>query len=110
MAKSVNKLGGWAFLIGVILAVVLGFMGQTGDNWTMILLLIGLVVGILNVADHEVQPFMMSGVVLIIASGFGAGVVEQVPIASRILDSMLTIFVPATIIVALKNVFSMAKN
>jgi len=111
MAKNQgNFIGSWAFLIGVILAVILGILGTISTTMMIVLVVIGLVVGFLNIADKEVQPFLMSGVVLIIASAFGQGVFTGLPTLSNILDALLAVFVPATIIVALKNVFTLARR
>jgi|SRR3989344_7202848 len=108
--KNMDVLGKWAFLSGVVLAVVLGIFGQVTGTWAMILVGIGIVVGLLNIADKEVMPFLMSGAVLILASALGGNVMYDLPYAGSILDALLAIFVPATIIVAVKNVFSLAKN
>lgn len=108
--KGGSVLGSWAFLIGVILAIILGLFGVMNATWIYVLVFIGLIVGLLNIADNEVQPFLWSGVALIIASALGQGVVQQVSVVSNILDALLAIFVPATIIVAIKNVFVMAKG
>lgn len=105
-----SKLGGWAFLIGVILALVLGFLGQLNATWTWILVIIGLIIGLLNITEAEVDSFLMAGVVLIIASAFGGSVVSAVPVLNNILQALLAIFVPATIIVAIRHVFSLARN
>lgn len=108
-----NMIGRWAFLIGVVLAVVLGFMSAGAgltSGWLMVLALIGLIIGLFNIADHEVQPFLMSGAVLIIAAAFGSTVMSTVPVLDGILNAMLAIFVPATIIVAIKNVFGFARR
>lgn len=110
MVKKGNMLGSWAFLIGVILAVVFGFLGDISGNIGLILAVIGLIVGLLNIADQETTPFLMAGVVLIIASSLGGDAVSNVPKAGGILDALLLIFVPATIIVALKHVFGIARR
>jgi hypothetical protein len=112
MAKSggVDVLGRWAFLIGVILAVILGAMGPVVGSWATALVVIGIIVGLLNVGDKEVAPFLMSGVVLIIASALGGNLMGNIPYIGSILDALLVIFVPATVIVAVKNVFSLARN
>lgn len=111
MAKSKgNLIGSWAFLIGVILALLLGLLNVMSVTWIYVLIAIGIIIGLLNVADQEVQPFLMSGVVLIIASALGQTVTAQVPRLDGMLQALLAIFVPATIIVAIKNVFSIAKN
>jgi hypothetical protein len=111
MAKG-NLIGSWAFLIGVVLAIVLGlWKGEDiGSTFTYILVAIGLIVGLLNIAGKETTPFLMSGAVLIIASSLGGGSMTGVQFLPGVLKALLTIFVPATIIVAIKNVFSLAKN
>jgi len=107
--KASNVLGSWAFLIGVVLALLLGLFGVMNATWLYVLVFIGLIIGLLNIADEEVQPFLWSGIALIIASALGQGVMQQVGVLNNILDSLLAIFVPATVVVAIKNVFAMAK-
>ncbi len=108
MARGI---GGWAFLIGVLLAVIFGFIpeGAIGGaailQW--ILVILGLIIGLLNIAEKEVQPFLLAGAVLVIVSAMGGNVFTGY--LSTILKNLLTLFVPATIIVALKSVFGMAK-
>ena len=108
----VKSFGAWAFLIGVILAVILGLFsgGSLNALWTWILVLIGIVVGLFNVTDKEVTPFMMAGAVLVIVSSLGANVMEAVGLLNGVLNAIMAIFVPATIIVAIKSVFALAKN
>ena len=111
MAKSKgNLIGSWAFLIGVIIAIVLGFMGTLSDTMRIVLVVIGLIVGLLNIADEEVSPFLMSGVVLIIASSLGANEVSTISWLGGMLSALLLIFVPAVVIVAIKNVCSLARH
>ena len=105
-----SKLGSWAFLIGVILAVVLGLLGSLSPTFLWILVVIGLIVGLLNIAEAEVNSFLMAGVVLIIAGAFGQDVMSSIPLLNNVLDALLAIFVPATIIVAIKHAFSLARG
>jgi len=111
VAKSrKNFLGSWAFLVGVVLAVVLGLMGTIDGTWTIVLVVIGLIVGLLNVTAKETMPFLMSGAVLIIVSALGGGFLAEVQILADMVNALLVVFVPATIIVAIKNVFNLSKN
>ena len=107
---SDNQLGSWAFLVGLIIAIVIGLFGNLGHAWLMALVIIGLLVGLLNVTGRETTSFLMSGLVLIIASAFGGDVLSAVPYAGPIFDALLVLFVPATIVVAVKNVFSIARD
>ncbi len=105
-----NLIGSWAFLIGVLLAVILGLIGRLNETWIIVLAAIGLIVGLLNIADEEASPFLLSGLALIIASALGASVMEGVPYLNEVLMALLTVFVPATIVVAVRNVFSLARR
>jgi len=106
MAKS---FGAWAFLVGIVLAVIFGIIGMT-ELLTIVLFIIGIIVGLLNVTDTEVTPFLMAGAVLVIVSALGSDVLSAIEWAAGILDAILVIFVPATAVVAIKSVFSIAKN
>ena len=108
--KSGNLIGSWAFLIGLILAVILGLMDQINYTWTIVLVIIGLIIGLLNIGANEASPFLMSGAVLIIVASLSQNVLGQIGVLDRILSAILVIFAPATIIVAIKNVFSLARN
>jgi len=113
MAKKTtgtDVLGKWAFLIGLVLAVIIGLFSTVEGTYAIVLVVIGLIVGLLNVADEEVMPFLMSGAVLIIASAFGGELLSSVKYVGSVFDALLAVFVPATVIVAIKNVFSLARN
>lgn len=111
-----NLLGAWAFLIGVILAIVFGFFPVTALTWLpWVFVVIGIIIGLLNIGDSEVQPFLFAGIVLVLVSAFGGAVFKDLlingsPFMSMILNNLLMLFVPATIIVALKSVFSIART
>ncbi|MFH1425221.1 MAG: hypothetical protein ABIG28_00625 [archaeon] len=108
--KSGNALGSWSFLIGVVLAVIFGLLGPLNMNITYILMVLGVIIGLLNIADEEVTPFLFAGAILVIVSSFGQNVMSNVAFLSRVLNALIILFVPATIIVALKSVFGMARR
>ena len=120
-----NTLGAWAFLIGVILAIIIGLgtslisipeLVKYNTVLFAILVILGLVVGFMNVTDKDSQTFLIAGAVLVIVSKFGMeGVTGTLiginvgNVVTHIFSALLTLFVPATIIVALKTVFGIAK-
>ena len=114
-SRNANLLGSWSFLIGVVLAVILG-LGFTGGYQATLLwvvFLLGIVVGLLNIAVDEASGFLTSGTVLVLVSFLGVqvGVFDQVaPVIANVLKGILTLFVPATIIVALRSVFVLARH
>ena len=121
-----NDIGARAFLIGVILAVVIGVASSTliriqviadyNDTIYAILIILGVIVGFMNVTGKDSQTFMIAGAILVIVSKFGmesiSGSLIGIGISdifSSIFRALLVLFVPATIIVALKTVFSIAR-
>jgi ATP synthase protein I len=108
-----NAIGAWAFLIGVILAVILGlFQANLGVvTWIpVVLVLIGLVVGLLNVGVTDTSAFLLASVSLVIVTFMGSAVLSVIPQVSAILSALLVLFVPAAVIVALRAVFVIARD
>jgi|APSaa5957512622_1039677.scaffolds.fasta_scaffold108631_1 hypothetical protein len=113
--SSLNKLGAFSFLIGFVAAVTLGVFSaqitnptQTIVLWALIIL--GIIIGLLNIKGKENHRFLMAGLTLVIVSYMGQGILAIVPQVGAILSALLVIFVPATVIVALRSVFEMAKD
>jgi hypothetical protein len=122
MVKSKeNLLGAYAFLVGVTLAVAMGLLqksivgGSASNVPYIILVILGIIVGTLNVGDKNSMTFLFASVSLVIVSGMGQSAliyVSTVPVLSSlsaILASLLVMLIPATIIVALKTGFSISK-
>jgi nitrate/nitrite transporter NarK len=114
MVKSKeNLLGAYSFLVGVILAIIFGFLsdslgGANGLFYTAILV-IGAIVGFMNVGDKDSHTFLLASLSIVIVGALGLEpllyIAENfvVDVLRNILGSLLVLFVPATIIVALKN-------
>jgi len=120
-----NSIGAWAFLIGVILAILIGLSTSLISIPTLteysaqiyaILVILGIIVGFMNIKGQDSQTFLIAGAVLVIVSKFGmesvSGTLIGIKIGvavSSVFGALLILFVPATIIVALKTVFEIAK-
>jgi hypothetical protein len=120
-----NTIGAWASLAGVILAVIIGLSAKMlpipvivrySTQMYALLLIIGLIVGYINSKARDTQIFLYSSAILIIVSRFGmdsvTGSLIGYPIAETIktvFSALTTLFVPATIVVALKSIFSVSK-
>ena len=106
-----NRWGAYAFIVGLVLAVVLGF-GLTSyqKELTWVLFLVGVVAGLFNVTSHETQSFLTAGTILALLAflGLNVGVFSNVELLANILKGILTLFIPATIVVALKAVYELA--
>ena len=120
-----NTIGAWAFLAGVILAVLIGLstilipipaLVVYSAQIYAILVLLGIFGGFMHVTGKDSQTFLMAGVILVIVSKFGLESVTGTLIGigvgdavSSVFGALIALFAPATIIVALKTVFSLAK-
>jgi len=109
MAKASKGIGGWAFIIGVIIAILVGLLGSV-TSWLWVLVVIGLIVGFLNVSGKESSSFLLAAVSLVIVTVLGDNVMSSVAVLGRILNAITAMVVPATVIVALKSIYSLAKN
>ncbi len=108
-SKSSNTIGRWAFLVGILLAVVLGVTGINA-SWAWVLVIIGLIVGLFNITESETHSFLMASIMLLLAAYTGRDALSSTQLFADILDALMMVFVPATIIVAIKHVFSFARN
>lgn len=119
-----NVLGAWAFLIGVVVAIVGGVVlsfGYSVNPFILTLLaLLGLVAGFfVDVNENKGTTFLMVAVSLVIVSFAGqqgiagvelVGIISIGKIVSSTLAGLLVLLVPATIVVAIKTLFSLAQR
>jgi hypothetical protein len=115
-----NLWGAWAFLIGVVLAVLVGIFSRNNTDpiFLGILAVLGLLLGFF-VSQNDVQVFLLASAVLVLVSFAGIqGIFLDAAIrgiaigkmVSAVLSALLVMFVPATVIVALKTMFSIAQR
>lgn len=121
-----NIIGARLFLIGVILAVIVGVITRIPQLAERsidpiilgVLAVLGIIVGYF-VAAKDVKTFLMAAVSVVIVSFAGIqGLVLNAAILglslnkiiTSILGALLFLFIPATIIVAMKTVFAISKS
>ena len=119
MRSRENLFGAWAILAGVIIAIALGvfqktvLIAQSGIVY-LVLASLGVIIGMLSVStdSKDSMIFLLATISLVIVSSEGQQrliVVGEVGVLIvTILNALLTMFIPATIVVALKTVFSVA--
>ena len=106
-----GKTGHWAFLIGVVLAIIAGFVPQLQTpTVTWILVLLGLIVGLLNITAKEIQEFLIAAVALIIAASAASDIIALGLTMATILGNIVTFVFPAALLVALKTVWQLASD
>jgi hypothetical protein len=115
-----KRVGNYSFIIGVIVAIVLGVFTSglgTATPWlASLLVVLGLIVGFLNVTGKETKEFLLVGAVLIIATSMGGasaalGGVQYIgQYLSGVFTQVLAFVVPATVVVALKDIWSLGQG
>ena len=106
---AMEKLGSWAFVIGLIIAVVMGLVSYAGATTIWILAFLGLVVGLLNVTGEESQHFLIAGIAFIVSASSLARVLP-LEVVQNMLGNIVVIVSPATAVVAIKALFDIAKS
>jgi hypothetical protein len=101
--------GRWAFILGLVLAVLAGLFYQ--PDWAYwVLAILGVIVGLLNVTVEETRGFLLAAIALILS----ATALNTVPVVGKALSLILPFVVTfvsgAAIVVALKALFETARK
>ena len=111
-----SKMGEWAFIIGVVLAILFGFVPSEWEGMgTLVLVVLGLVVGFLNISEKESTPFLVAAAALMLTGSAGTTLsLIPPPVLGSFLQNAVekigVFVVPAAIVVALKSIQSLAKD
>lgn len=109
------KYGSWAFLIGLVISIIAGFISTGVEGYyPLVLGILGLVVGLLNVTDKEVQLYLIATIALMASASSLATVVSFSATAEVVVQTILNYIVvfvsPAAAVVALKAVYEISKE
>jgi hypothetical protein len=113
---SYEKIGGWAFILGVLIAIIAGLASgaldaTTAGYITLALVLLGVVVGFLNIGAKESNDFLIAAIALILMGTANLGVVPMVgTYLSTMVYNIAAFVAPAALVVALKAVYNQAST
>ena len=121
MAKGKSNIlgiiGFWAFILGLVIAVVFGILAALGMAMgampaiIIVLIILGLVVGFLNITAKEILLFLVATIALIVVGGVFAPL--NVFAIGNMLDSILalvaTLMAPAAVVAAIKVLWTVGK-
>jgi hypothetical protein len=120
--KKVNKWGKLAFILGIILAILAGAVSVfiTGESTLftnglipLVLVLLGLVVGFLNIQEKEQASFLIATIALMAVGTAGVETIAFLGLGElfKAMVLYITIFVaPAAVVVSLKLVLDLARD
>ncbi|MBN1645934.1 hypothetical protein JW868_02750 [Candidatus Woesearchaeota archaeon] len=106
-------LGSWSFIVGLIVAIIVAiFAYDPIPSWAIwLLVILGVIVGVLNVQDKEAMMFLVATVAFLL-SFMALGKVFATlwgPIGA-FFDLLQVFIAPAAFIVAVKSLLSITKN
>ena len=106
-----NGLGHWSFLAGVLLAILAGLVPAL-QTTTMIwiLVVLGLIVGFLNITARETAEFLLASLALVICADAAKSILAMGPIVFAILSNVVAFVFPAALLVALRTIWVLAKT
>ena len=114
-----KKIGHYSFIVGVVLAILLGvasiYLGALAPWLTSLLIVLGLIVGFINVGGKETKDFIMIALALVLVS-YAGGVASTLTSVqyvggylTGILNAIMAFVVPATVVVCLKQIYLMSE-
>jgi hypothetical protein len=117
MAESIGK---WAFILGVVIAVIAGLVGGWVAGYSpailLVLVILGLIVGFLNIGAKEVNDFLLSAIALILVGTIAqlASIDTIIPLLGSVIQSIVSniaaFVAPAALVVSLKAVYNLASK
>jgi hypothetical protein len=102
--------GFWAFIVGFILAILAGIFWPTNQTIVIVLVILGIIIGFLNVTAKEFMLFLLATVALVVVGGQAFTALGTVGEKLGDVLTHIAIFVaPAAIIAAVKALWTVAK-
>ncbi len=106
-----RMLGFVAFIVGFILAIVAGLFFPNQAWVYYVLVVLGLIIGLLNISDKEVMLFLVAAIALIVAGAVFAPI-TTLSVGAKldaILSHIAALMAPAAVVVAIKALYNAAK-
>jgi len=120
-----QKIGSYAFLVGVLIAVIIGVLaayvpstvqGLAGVT-ALLLVVLGLIVGFLNIKDKHITDFLVATIAIVMVGGAAGGLVglDQIikPAGTMlvlVIGNIVTMAAAAALVVGLKQIFALANS
>lgn len=108
-----TTLGRWAFILGVVIAVLMGFM--TFSYSSLILVILGLIVGFLNVSGKETHNYLVAVIAMLVIGFSGMQVFATLNTGlyywiETVLTSFVTFVAASGIVVAVKAIIEIGED
>ena len=112
---ELDLIGKWAFIIGLVIAVLAAFVTQVETSTILLILFIlGLIVGALNINKKNTTEFLVSVIALLAVGSLGALAVGQLIEVEGDLEAILGNFIvfvaAAALVVSIKAIIVTSKK
>jgi len=126
---EMEKIARWAFgafvIIAIVMGLIVGYMRYNLDpNYTnvngyvtLVLLILGIIVGLISITSKEVTPFLIATIALIVASSISNVWNPLTTIhellydwAATILNYIVAFTAPAAVIIAIKSLLAIERT
>ena len=112
---KMSKIGELAFLVLLVIAIVAGLFLAPNSSWagvvTSVLVVLGIIVGLLNITESETTPFLVAAIALLLTGSVGF---QAIPAVGGILNAIVAnigvAVAPAAIVVAIKAIYGLAST
>ena len=103
-----------ALVAGVVMALMGGFFARDNGTVVLILVILGIIIGVLNITPREQIPFLVAAIALVVVGKTGFTPLNDVvggmgTSLNSIVGYVATLMVPAAVISAIRAVWSLAQ-
>ncbi len=99
------RIGRWAFLIGAGISALAGFV-EIGAAGLSVLVVLGLIVGLVNITSRETSDFLLATIALMLVGTVGLSIPLIGNLVTGILSAFISFVAGAALVVALKEALS----
>jgi len=100
----ITRIGRWAFLGGLALAILAGFVAV--PYLAVLLFVLGLIVGFLNIKEKESTRFLVAVITLLLVGVVSLEFGNLTPVITPVLNSFIAFVSAAGLVVAIKQVLA----
>ena len=109
---KLEKIGAYAFLGGILLSIIFGLIyGITHPAWlATVLIILGLLVGLLNIEDKNISLFLIASITFIATSNSISAIPVVGDIMRGILVNLVYFVAPAALIVSIVAIIRVSNS
>ncbi len=112
--RVMGYIGLGAFLVGLVLAIIAGFVARDNGTIILILVILGIIVGLLNISAKEIGTLLLAAIALIVLGGTSFGALDDLINGlgsglDGLVKYLASFMAPAAVISAIRALWSVAR-